>query len=163
MSQGEWHLLWVIKRIRAWGRSQRESRLPQHLWAEIVIKPYYLLSPVAETVFWHCTWLIPTCIHIARATKLVVFENMKINMQVFAKMCRWQDLRVNAFYGWPIRRCVSLQIRVPDQVGAQSGKRSPVRHGIGLFTLENTHLTIYMIEVKSKVIQSRQTGSNFFP
>lgn len=34
VSQGEWHLVWVIKGKIAWDGSQRESILSRHQWAE---------------------------------------------------------------------------------------------------------------------------------
>lgn len=168
MSQGEWHLLWVIKGIRAWGRSQRESHLPQYLWAEIVTKPYYLLSPMAETVFWHCMWLIPRSIHKGRATNMVAFESMKINMQVFTKMATHtrEHVQVARLEGectlWLTHKKMCITTNQSTWSGRCTVGKRTVRHRIEFFSLKKTTLTIYMEEVKSQIIQSGWTGNYFF-
>lgn len=125
---------------------------------------------MAETAFWHCIWHVPRHIHIERITNVVLFENMKINMQAFMKMAThkrtcggsktWGRMH---FMGDSKENRVSLQIRAPDQVSAQAGNRGTVRHGIEFFSLEKASLMIYTTEVKSQTIQSMWTGKVFFP
>lgn len=123
---------------------------------------------MAETAFWHCIWHVPRHIHIGRITNVVLFENMKINMQAFMKMAThkrtcggsktWGRMH---FMADPKENRVSLQIRAPDQVSARAGNRGTVRHGIEFFSLEKASLMIYTTEVKSQTIQSMWTGKFF--
>lgn len=129
-----------------------------------------ILSPFTPSrnsiLTFHVAFPINIC--IGRATNMVVWKKLK---QTCKCSQRWphaqqnvrvhvQDLSVNAFYDWSTK-CVSLQIRAPDQIGAKVGKRT-IRHGIQFFSLENVSLTIYMIKIKPQLRQSRWTGNIFF-